>query len=36
MISEDKTNDMPDVIKKIDSFKKNSEVLAKASDQSRP
>ncbi len=36
LISEDKTNDMPDVIKKIDSFKKKSEVLAKASDQSRP
>jgi len=36
MISEDKTNDIPDVIEKINSFKKNSEVLAKASDQSRP
>ena len=36
MISEDKTNDMTDVIEKINSFKKNSEVLAKASDQSRP
>ena len=36
MISEDKTNDMTDVIEKIDSFKKNSEALAKASDQTRP
>lgn len=36
MVSEDKTNDVSDVIEKIDSFKKNSEVLAKASDQSRP
>ncbi len=36
MISEDKTNDVPDGIEKIDSFKKNSEALAKASDQSRP
>jgi len=36
MISEDKTNDMIDVIEKIDSFKKNSEELVKASDQSRP
>ena len=36
MISEDKTNDVPNVIEKIDSFKKNSEALAKASDQTRP
>ena len=36
MISEDKTNDVPNVIEKIDSFKKNSEILAMASDQSRP
>ena len=36
MISEDQTNDMSDVIEKIDSFRKNSEALAKASDQSRP
>jgi len=36
MIVEDKTNDVSDVIEKIELFKKNSEVLAKASDQSRP
>ena len=36
MIGEDKTNDVSDVIEKIELFKKNSEVLAKASDQSRP
>jgi hypothetical protein len=36
MISEDKTNDMSDVIEKIESLKKNSKALAKASDQSRP
>ena len=36
MISEDKTNDVPDVIEKIDSLKKDFEALAKASDQSRP
>jgi hypothetical protein len=36
MISEDKTNDISNVIEKIDSLKKNSEALANVSDQSRP
>lgn len=36
MISDEKTNEIQDVIEKIDSLKKDSESLAKASDQARP
>ena len=36
MISDDKTNEIQDVIEKIDSLKKDSESFAKASDQTRP
>ena len=36
MISEDKTNEIQDSIDKIDSLKKDSESLVKASDESRP
>lgn len=36
MISEDKTSEIQEVIEKIDSLKKDSESLLKASDNSRP
>ncbi len=36
MISEDKTSEIQDVIEKIDSLKKDSDLLVKASDQTRP